>query len=152
MKHPLAMHVVEFETLDQRAVDQHRMRRGKPPVAAPDPTARGAVQFRKRLDEDLAPFEMDTEDRAAERIENQQLDAIFHLAGNAFIAKTSHEIGDAGCVRVRAGLILAHCILLTRSRSAPKVGCDADADAWFRAQRSSATQAAATTRSGAAIK
>ena len=52
---------------------------------------------------------MDAEDCAAERIKDQQLDAIYYLARNVFIAKTRDEIGDAGGEGVIAGCVLAHC-------------------------------------------
>ena len=75
MQHALAVHVVELEALNQRAVDQRGMRRRQPLRRAPDAAGLGGVERAERRAQDAAPFEIGAVERAAERIEDQQLDA-----------------------------------------------------------------------------
>src|SRR5438552_12256831 len=66
MQDAFAVHVVEFEALHLRAVDQSRVRRREPPIGAPD---RGLARFVdpfERYPEDAAPFQMCTIDCAAQ--------------------------------------------------------------------------------------
>ena len=86
MEHAVAMHVVELETLHLRAVDQRRMGRRQ---LLPRPPHRGrarGVEAAKCILEDAAPWQVGAIEAAAERVEDQQLDALAHLLRNALAA------------------------------------------------------------------
>ena len=72
---------------------------------------------RQRGGEDPAPFEPGAEHRAAERIEDQELDAGDHLGGNALVAQPGDEFGDAARVWIVNERRAAHApYRLSRSR------------------------------------
>src|SRR6476646_58784 len=100
MQHALAMNVVELEALDQGAVNQGGVWSGETPVAGPKAATGRAVDRRQRLDQDAAPLEAGAEDRAAERIQHQQLDALNHLARNILVT----QCGNERCHAVRVGI------------------------------------------------
>jgi hypothetical protein len=103
MQHAVAMDVVELEALDLRAVDQRRVRRGQACRRAPDRGGAGDVQCRQRRLQDAAPFEVGAVDRAAERIEDQELDALAHLGRNGLVAERRDERGDRAGMDVIGG-------------------------------------------------
>src|SRR5260221_9914185 len=115
MQHALAMDVVELEALDERAVDESGVRGGEAPVGGPNAAAGRAVDRCQRLDQDAAPFEPGAEDRAAERIQHQQFDALDHLPGNLLVTQIGDERGDAERVRVAARRLVGQEILRVRS-------------------------------------
>ena len=101
MQHALAMDIVELKALDQGAVDQGGVRCRKPPVAGPYAAAGRAVDRSQRLDQNAAPLEAGAEDRAAERIQHQQLEALDHLTRNILVT----QCGDERCHAVRVGIV-----------------------------------------------
>ncbi len=108
MENALTMHVVELEALDERAVDEGGMRRGEPRIGAPDAAAGRAVDRGQRLHQEAAPFEPGAEDGAAERIEDQELDALPHLARNGVVTEAGDELGNAARVAIVAAGSVTH--------------------------------------------
>ena len=102
MQHALAMHVVELEALDQRAVDQRGMRRRQKLRRSPHAAGFGRVELAERRPQDAAPFEIAAVERAAERIEHQQLDARDDFSRNVFVADLRDELRDGAGVRIVA--------------------------------------------------
>src|SRR6266850_320974 len=100
LQHAFAVHVVQLEPLDLRAVCERRVRRRqalrRPPYAAPA----GAVQLPEGALQDPAPLEMRAVERAAERIEDEELRALAHFARNRVVAEPGNEFGDAARVGV----------------------------------------------------
>ena len=96
--------VVQLESLDERAVDERRVRRGELQRGAPDAAGRGGVDRVERAHQDAAPFQVDGVERAAERVQRQQLDAIDHFRGDSFVAKLRHELSHAPGVGIVARL------------------------------------------------
>ncbi len=106
MQNALAMDVVEFEALNLRPVDQRRMGRRQALAGPPDRGRAGGVERRAGLAQDAAPFEIDAVDRAADRIENQQLDALADLRRNPLVAQRGDELRDlARVVIVHTGML-----------------------------------------------
>src|SRR5262249_19508365 len=102
------VHVVELEALHLSAVDERRIGRGQRLRRAPDRgRARGIEAAERRL-QDAAPFERGAIDRAAERIQHEQLDALAHLVWNLLVAKPGHEAGDIAGVDVVAAGVFCH--------------------------------------------
>ena len=83
VQHALAVHVVELEALHLRAVDERRVRRRQFLSGAPHRARLRGVELAEALLQDAAPFEVGAVNRAAERIEHQQLDAREHFRGIA---------------------------------------------------------------------
>ena len=106
MQHARAMHVVELEALDHRAVDERRVRRRELHRHAPHAAALGRIDFRERVRQNPAPLEARAEQRAAERIENQQLDARAHLVRNRFVRQSGHEGRDAAGIGVCSDVVV----------------------------------------------
>ena len=108
MQHGLAVHVVEFEALHLGAVGERRMRRRQALVSAPDRCGARGIDAFERPAQDLAPFEIGAVNGAAERIENQQLDALAHFGGDAFIAESRNEFRNRACVDVVSAGVFGH--------------------------------------------
>ena len=85
MQNALAVHVVELEPLYLGAVDESRMRGRQFPVGAPDGDAVGFVESFQRVPQNAAPFEARAVNRAAERIQNKQLEPLAHNVRNLFV-------------------------------------------------------------------
>src|SRR6267378_703175 len=100
VQHAFAVHVVQLEPLDLRAVCERRVRRREPLRRPPNAATAGAVQFLESALQDPAPFEMRAVERAAERIEDEELRALAHFARNRFVAEPGNEFGDAARIGV----------------------------------------------------
>src|SRR5712691_9693953 len=110
MQHPLAVDVVELEAVHLRAVDQRGVRGGELEPRAPDRGRARCIERPERPLQDSAPFEIGAIDRAAERVEDQKLDALAHLRGNALVGEPGDELGDpAGMHVVRTGMLGHDC-------------------------------------------
>ena len=105
MQYAGAMHVIELEALHLGAVDQGRVRRGQALLCAPHGAASIPVECGESVLQDAAPFQMRTVQRAAQRIKNQQLDALAHLGRNRLVAQASDKAGDAARVGVVVRLL-----------------------------------------------
>ena len=86
MQDALAVHVVEFEPLDLSAIDQSRMCRRQLPIGAPDRRVSRLVALFEGVPQDTAPFQLGAVDRAAERVENKELEALANRIGNPVVA------------------------------------------------------------------
>jgi hypothetical protein len=102
MQHALTMDVVELEALHQRAVHKCGMRRRQPHIGAPYATAARAVDRAQRPHQDAAPFELGVEQRAAERIQHQKLDAVLYFLRYLLVGEPRDKGGEARCVRIGA--------------------------------------------------
>ena len=102
MQHALAMHVVKLEALDQRAVDQRGMRRRQTLRRSPHAAGFGGVELAERRPQNPAPIEISAVERAAERIQNQQLDARDDVSWNVFVFDVRDKFGDRARVRIMA--------------------------------------------------
>ena len=87
MQHADAMHVVELEALHLRAVDQRGIGRGQRLAGAPDRRRARGVEFPERVLENPAPFQLGAVDGAAERVENEQLQALAHVSRDLLVAE-----------------------------------------------------------------
>ena len=102
MQHALAMHVVKLEALNERAVDQRGMRRRQTLRRSPHAAGFGGVELGERRPQNPAPFEIAAVERAAERIQNQQLDARDDVSWNVFVFDVRNKFGDRACMRIMA--------------------------------------------------
>ena len=102
VQHALAVHVVELEALNERAVDQRGMRRRQPLRRSPDAAGFGGVELAERLPQDAAPFEVGAVERAAERIQDQQFDARDDVSRNVFVFDAGNELRDGAGMRIVA--------------------------------------------------
>ena len=102
MQHALAVHVVELEALNERAVDQGGMRRRQPLRRSPDAAGLGGVECAERCAQDAAPFEIGAVERAAERIQDQQFDAGDDVRRNVFVFDMRDELCDGAGMRIGA--------------------------------------------------
>ena len=102
MQYTLAVHVIEFETLHLCAVDERGMRRGDFLFGAPYRAGLRGVEFAEPLLHDARPFEVGAVERAAERIEHQQLDAREHIGRDVLVTQRGNEFGNAAGVLVVA--------------------------------------------------
>ncbi len=98
VQHALAVHVVEFEALHLRAVDERRVRRRQPLAGAPYRACLCRVELGERRVQDTAPFKIGAVDRAPERIQHQQLDACQHFRRDRLVAQVGAQsaVGWAG--------------------------------------------------------
>lgn len=108
VQHGLAVHVVKLEALDLCAVDQCRMVRGEPAIRAPNRSGPRGIEPLQRFTQDSAPFEIGAINRAAERIENEQLDALAHLGGNLLVGQPGNKFGDRARMNVVGAGVLGH--------------------------------------------
>src|SRR5262249_13403342 len=95
-----AVHVVELETLHLGAVRERRVRRREPQPRSPDRARARAVELPQRTLEDAAPRQPCAVERAAERIEDQQLRALAHLARYRVVRERRDEFRDSARVGV----------------------------------------------------
>src|SRR2546428_12458185 len=94
MQHAGAMHVVELEALYLRAVRERCVRR-REAQRSPPHAARGIlVDPSERVAQDPAPLQVRAIERAAQGIENEQLDPLAHLGGNRAVSKPGYKAGD----------------------------------------------------------
>jgi hypothetical protein len=118
VQHAVAMHVVELEALHLRAVDQRGVRRGEAQRRPPHQGGARLIERFERRAQDATPFEPGAIDCAAERIEDQQLDALAHLRRDTLIAQPRHELGDSTGVDVVGARMFGHgCFRKPRYRS-----------------------------------
>ena len=108
VEHAGAMHVVELETLHLRAVDERSMRRRKLLLRAPHAACRSAVQPTERFLEDPAPGQMRAVERAAERIEHEELDARAHFNGYRIVGESRDELCNASGIGIVAAGVVRH--------------------------------------------
>src|ERR1019366_8839570 len=108
MQHPDDMHVVQFEALHLRPVDERRMRRRQLLRSAPDRAGLCGIKLTKPPLQYAAPLEMRAIQTAAQRIEYQQLDAGRDLRRDGLVAQGGNELRDATCVSVVAGCLMRH--------------------------------------------
>ena len=102
------MHVVELEALHLRPVDQRRVRRGEPQAGAPHRRGAGCVELAERPLQDRAPGLAGAVDAAADRIEDQQLDALAHLLRDGVVGQAGDEFGDRAGVWIADGVGFVH--------------------------------------------
>ena len=112
VQHARAVHVVELEALDLRAVDERGVRRGELQVRAPHRAAACRVDRAERLLEDARPLEIGAVERAAERVEHQELDARCALLRDRFVLESRNELRDAAGVGIVAAGVVRHALLL----------------------------------------
>jgi len=86
MQNALAVHVVELETLHLRAVDQSRMCRRQFPIGAPDRRVLRFVALLEGLPQDAAPLQLRAINRAAKRVQNEELESPANRGGNLVVA------------------------------------------------------------------
>jgi len=110
---------VELETLHLRAVDERGVRcRELLPRAPHDARLRG-VELTEPPLQDAAPFEIGAIEPAAERIEDQKLDALSDLLRNRVVFETRNKFGDTARVSV-IGLLERHVPFLCQKQSASR--------------------------------
>ena len=63
-------------------------------MRAPDRRRCGSCRALPSVPQDAAPFEAGAVERAAQRIEDQQLDALAHLRGNVLVGERGDELRD----------------------------------------------------------
>ena len=83
VQHARAVHVVELEALHLRAVDQRGVRRGEALAVPQTEVVRVGSISEKVVLQNSAPLASRAVERAAERVEHQQLDPLAHVAGTA---------------------------------------------------------------------
>src|SRR5437868_3346393 len=103
------MHIVELEALHLGAVGERRMRRRHALLRAPH-RAR-VVLVRHRAAQDPAPLELRAVERAAERIEDQELQPLAHLGRDLLIREPGDELRQS----MRVGII--HSIWIPAART-----------------------------------
>ena len=108
MQHAGAMHVVEFKALHLRAVDQRGMRCGEFFVGAPHAALAGAVDAAQLVLQDAGPLKVGTIERAAQRIQHQQLVAMTHFFRDLVVSQTGNERGDVAGVGMGLRRLLGH--------------------------------------------
>ncbi len=91
------------------------MRRRQAKRHAPHATCLCRVDAAQGIGEDAAPRQASAEDRAAQRIEEQQFDARTHIVRNRFITQARDERGHATGIRVCAYVVvLVHWLEVCR--------------------------------------
>ena len=70
-----AKNVVDLKPLHKRTVRERSMRRGETAIRAPYSACARCIKRAEGFNENAAPFELHRVKPAAERVENQQLDA-----------------------------------------------------------------------------
>jgi hypothetical protein len=109
----LAVNVVELEALDERAVQQCGARRRYALVGAPQPAELAVVHRHDAFDGDLAVLLACSVDTAAQRIEDEELDALAHFRGNLLVGEPRDELRDflrVSIVRLLGlGAFVFHC-------------------------------------------
>ncbi len=103
VQHADPMHIVKLESLDERAVDERRMGRREPLRRAPHAACRRRIHLCQGAHEDLAPFQVGAVQRAPERVQDQQLDALDHVRRDLFEAQRRDEGRDVSRVSAVAG-------------------------------------------------
>ncbi|MNC94315.1 hypothetical protein D3C83_111350 [compost metagenome] len=76
------------------------MRGRKLLAGAPDRACARRVHGRELVLENAAPLEIRTVERAAQRVEHQQLQAVADVFGNRFVLEAGDEIRDAAGVGI----------------------------------------------------
>jgi hypothetical protein len=94
------MHIVELESLDERAVDQRRMGRRKPLRRAPHAACRCRIHLRQGAHEDPAPFQVGAVQRAPERVQYQQAYALDHSDGICSSARVETKAATSRVYRL----------------------------------------------------
>src|SRR5919198_517358 len=87
---------------------------------APNDARRGAIDAGQRDAQHAAPLEVGAVERAAERVEDEELQALAHLRRNLLVAQARDEFREAARVRIghSAWMPAARTTLPTRSSSA----------------------------------
>ena len=103
---PHTVQVVHLETVDQRAVGQRRVRAGNLRAIAPDERTLAFAHLLGERSDDLSPRQRRAEKRAAERIDQAELDVRDHLLGDVFIGESRDVFSQSLCRRDRCGEFL----------------------------------------------
>ena len=107
MEHALAMHIVEFKTLDLRAIDESGMRRRELSIGPPDRCRARRIKLLQRLPQDAAPFEIGAVDGATERIEDEKFYPLTDFRRDLLVSQARDELRDRAGVDVVRGRIHA---------------------------------------------
>src|SRR5438309_140476 len=119
VQHTGAVHVVELEALHLRAVRERGVRRGEPFNRSPHAARCVSIHAEERAAEDAAPLELGAVERAAERVEDQELQPLADLRGNGFVAQPGGEFGQATGIGIHSmRMPAARTTLPTRAISA----------------------------------
>ena len=95
--------VIHLEAVDQRAVGQGRAGARNLRAVAPDERALAFAHLLGERSDDLSPRQRRAEKRAAERIDEAELDVRNHLLGDVFIREPRDVFSQSLSRRVRRG-------------------------------------------------
>src|SRR5205807_3232416 len=100
VQHSRAMHVIQLEALHLRAVGERGMRRAQALARAPHRAGRALIDVGESAAQDLAPLEPRAVERAAERVEDEELQPLAHLRRDVLVAQPRGELREAARVAV----------------------------------------------------
>src|SRR5581483_4327876 len=126
MQHAGAMQVIELEALHLRAVRERRMRRAEPFIRSPHRARRALIDAGERPAQYPAPLELGAEERAAERIEDEELQPLAHRGRHIFVAQPGDELGEPARIGVRHSARMPAARTTFPTRASSRLRCAAN--------------------------
>src|SRR5258708_2927156 len=118
VQHAGAVNVVQLEALHLRAVCQRGVRCRETLARSPHGARGTLIDGGKSAAQDAAPFEVGAIERAAERVEHDELQSLAHLDRDGVVLQTSDVLREAACVIHSGRMPAARTTLATRATSA----------------------------------